>query len=187
MLASLPLPMHRLLPAVVALVVALGGCDDGAVPAAGGGVCVLDPDCPDEGFCIGEQCVPDPPEGSGRCTAHQDCARGEVCRQAVCRPDDIDQDRVPDPDDNCPGVHNPSQGDRDGDGAGDLCDDRPDTFDYRLKAGRIAPAGGLLTGGEVSASTTSGAGSGTRMQNSRFRLRSGQMSPQAAPDAEGDE
>lgn len=42
---------------------------------------------------------------------------------------DGDGDRVPDADDNCPGVDNPAQEDVDGDGFGDACDLCPWTYD----------------------------------------------------------
>ena len=107
----------------------------------------------------------------------------------VCRPADDDDDRVVDTTDNCPGINNPDQADRDGDGAGDACDEHPGRFDYKLQAGRVVPGGGLLTGTEVSGTTTAGApSSGTTMENVRFRIRSGAVTtPPAESRSEGED
>ena len=40
---------------------------------------------------------------------------------------DVDEDGVPDGDDNCPTTYNPLQADGDGDGVGDICDNCPNT------------------------------------------------------------
>jgi len=44
------------------------------------------------------------------------------------RPQDLDNDGIPDVHDNCPTVANPDQKDSDGDGVGDACDECPDTL-----------------------------------------------------------
>jgi hypothetical protein len=48
---------------------------------------------------------------------------------------DADADGVADLMDNCPGVANADQSDRDGDHRGDACDPRPDHLDLRLSHG----------------------------------------------------
>jgi len=45
----------------------------------------------------------------------------------TCPPVDSDGDGIPDSQDNCPGIPNPSQADSDGDGMGDACDNCPGT------------------------------------------------------------
>ena len=45
----------------------------------------------------------------------------------MCDPD-IDNDLIPNTEDNCPDVDNPDQADQDGDGVGDVCDNCPDVF-----------------------------------------------------------
>jgi hypothetical protein len=63
---------------------------------------------------------------------------------------DPDGDLVPDPDDNCPNTHNPSQADADGNGMGDACD--PDGYVAGLETtlanmeSRLADAEARLAG-----------------------------------------
>ena len=159
-----------------ALVLAVG-CEEGSGPnAAAGAVCVLDADCNGAAYCMSGICDPDPGRDSRRCGAHQDCERGEVCAHGVCRPGDLDDDRVPDPDDNCLGVDNPDQLDTDEDGGGDACDPRPEDFDYQLGSGGIVPAAGIVTGQEVRGVVVTGPGGAAgSMVNSRFMI-SGRLS-----------
>jgi Cys-rich repeat protein len=99
-------------------------CDDQDPRRAPGAVEVcngLDDDC--DG-AIDEGC------GAQPCTTNTDCAAGQVCVAGVCTvggdPDDTDGDGVPDVGDVCPGIPDPAQGDRDGDGLGDACDSDAD-------------------------------------------------------------
>lgn len=74
-----------------------------------------------------------PADDSGACESftivHSDPATGGVlcCRNGSSS--DSDGDGVPDEADNCIGVPNPEQGDRDGDGFGDPCDSDPGCTD----------------------------------------------------------
>ncbi len=58
---------------------------------------------------------------------------------------DGDGDGVWDDADNCPGVPNPDQADRDGDHQGDACDQVPDVANYRV-SGQLLFVGGLGIG-----------------------------------------
>ena len=67
---------------------------------------------------IGTRCA-GPPCGVITCSPQGD---GGLCLNAT---DDLDNDTVPGPCDNCPAVANPAQTDTDGDGKGDACDNCP--------------------------------------------------------------
>jgi hypothetical protein len=47
---------------------------------------------------------------------------------------DEDKDNIRNDIDNCPGIYNPNQADRDGDGVGDVCDPHPDTAGDKIAA-----------------------------------------------------
>jgi hypothetical protein len=63
------------------------------------------------------------------CTSNEaiDAGAGDALPSDVTRPDDLDNDEWPDTSDNCVGLHNPRQRDRDRDGVGDECDSCPST------------------------------------------------------------
>ncbi len=58
---------------------------------------------------------------------------------------DADGDGVRDDSDNCPGVPNPDQADRDGDHQGDACDQVPEVANYKV-SGQLLFVGGLGIG-----------------------------------------
>ena len=66
---------------------------------------------------------------------------GDLCDPDACPapPADADSDTVVDALDNCPRAPNVDQSDRDGDGLGDVCDERPDERDFLLHSGRLIP------------------------------------------------
>ncbi len=57
-----------------------------------------------------------------RCTITDGRSPTLVFEQSIERLPDVDGDRIPDRDDNCPDTSNPDQADGDGDGVGDVCD-----------------------------------------------------------------
>lgn len=81
-----------------------------------------DPDCEGVGVCILRACVVD-----------EDCGVRERCMNDVCRvldpQGDEDRDLVPNIEDNCPFVANPTQVDTDMDGQGDNCESPEDSCD----------------------------------------------------------
>ena len=60
----------------------------------------------------------------GVCRTDDDCPRGSTCRArlVVATASDADDDGIPDPFDNCPGVPNADQRDSNDNGVGDACD-----------------------------------------------------------------
>jgi hypothetical protein len=93
------------------------------------------------------------PNGFGRATVfvlYRDAA-GNVSEPVSLSVflDDADSDGLPDADDNCPLDENPGQGNADGDGAGDACDDFPDNPLYVLDS----DGGGLPDSREADAGT----------------------------------
>ncbi len=142
----------------IALLLVIAGCSGGADEFA--------------------QIPPDTP----RCVVHQDCARGEVCQDTRCLPGDLDNDGVPDTDDNCPGVSNTPQTDSDEDGAGDVCDGDNGTFGVKLRAGGVVAGGGRSVAGEIGVTGAAGeAVRGGRLESARFRIRGGRLTTQEGP------
>ena len=121
-------------------------------------------------------------DDAARCLVHQDCARGEMCEHTVCRPADLDNDGVPDTEDNCPGLSNTPQTDTDGDGAGDACDGQRDHFGVKMRGGGVVVGGGHAVGADVSLQGAGGDAvrSGT-LEGVRFRIRGGRLTPPPPP------
>lgn len=124
-------------------------CDDGDATAGDGcdAACAEEPgwDCPQAGQDCEPQCdgpdAPPPPA----------CPEEGGPDGGVPSGDDSDGDGVPDADDNCPTVRNPSQADEDGDGQGNACD----TLDPGAESGDggCAAAGGGAGQGALAALT----------------------------------
>jgi len=105
-----------------------GGKSDHCIPIGGtasgfcGTSCSETLPCPDEFTCedrpdpegvISSQCVP----SEGACK----CPEGQIPTAEGCT-DDIDEDGIPNEDDNCPSLANPTQANNDNDPLGDACD-----------------------------------------------------------------
>ena len=102
------------------IAISRGRCEEASATA-----CVAEDDCVASGFhCIEGFCRRD----HGVCRLDADCPPAATCvteRPAVVvsTAADGDADGWPDDEDNCPAVRNPTQGDCDGDGQGDACDE----------------------------------------------------------------
>lgn len=102
-------------------------CRAGACTAGAPVLCVADGPCRLGGVCdpsTGECSEAPAPDGS-RCDDGDVCTTGDTCHAGTCQPGgltDRDSDRVCDARDVCPGVFDPAQLDRNGDGMGDACE-----------------------------------------------------------------
>ena len=117
-------------------------CGGSCPPCANGKNCVQGSDCTSQ-ICSGGRCqVPSCSDGvqngeetdvdcgdgcspcanGQNCIGDSDCLPDSSCIGGVCRGQDSDGDGIPDAQDNCPSVYNPSQADSDGDRVGDACD-----------------------------------------------------------------
>ena len=125
-------------------------CGGSCPPCANGKNCVQGSDCTSQ-ICSGGRCqVPSCSDGvqngeetdvdcgdgcspcanGQNCIGDSDCLPDSSCIGGVCRGQDSDGDGIPDAQDNCPSVYNPSQADSDGDGVGDACDNCPSVSNH---------------------------------------------------------